>query len=104
MSQNPDPEREHSKEEMVNITTPVLKMRRIPVRSPQRPTGSRNMAVASRKAVTIQLSVTAFNSKVFSMAGRAMFIDDIRNVLIKAVMATIAMMEICLRVHFINSS
>jgi hypothetical protein len=87
---------------MVNIITPALKIRRIPVRSPQRPTGSRNMAVARRNAVTIQLSVTAFRSKAFSMAGRAMFIDDIRNVLMKAVIATIAMMEICLRDHFIK--
>ena len=73
----------------------------MPVRSPQRPTGSKNMAVASRKEVTSQLNVTASRLKLFSMAGNAIFTDEIRKVPINEVTATIARIEICFLVQFI---
>lgn len=73
----------------------------MPVKSPQRPTGSRNIAVASKNEVTTQLRLTAFNPNDFSMAGSAIFIDDIRNVPMNDVMATTASMEICFFVQCI---
>ena len=73
----------------------------MPVKSPQRPTGSRNMAVASKKAVITQLSRTASISKLFSIDGRAMLTEEIKNVPIKEVIATMASIETCFLVQFI---
>jgi len=83
------------------MITPVLKSLLIPVRSPQRPKGSKNIAVARRKEVTTQLSVTAFSWKLFSIAGRAIFTEEMRKVPINEVMATMASIEICFLVQSI---
>jgi len=85
----------------VKTITPALKMRRMPVKSPQRPTGSRNIAVASKKEVITQLSFTASSPKLLSMAGNAMFTDEMRKVPINEVMATIESIEICFFVQYI---
>lgn len=95
ISQNPETAVAQAKDASVNIIMPILKTRRIPVKSPKRPTGKRNIAVANKKEVTVQLSVTALSSKVFSISGKAMFMDEIKNDPIKAVMATMPIMEIC---------
>lgn len=90
------------REEAVNSMTPSLNNRRMPVRSPQRPTGSSKTAMDSKKAVTTQLRVTASNPKLFSMAGNAILMDEMRNVPMKDVVATMASMDRCLRVQFIK--
>jgi hypothetical protein len=59
------------------------------------------MAVASKKEVTTQLNVTASSAKLFSMAGNAMLMDEIRKVPINEVMATIATIDICFFDQFI---
>lgn len=46
----------------------------MPERSPQRPIGSKNMAVASKNEVTIQLSETALRLKLF-FDGRQCYVD-----------------------------
>ena len=101
INQNPEPDNPQISEESVKITTPVLNIRRIPVRSPQRPTGSKNIAVASKKEVNTQLRETALSPKLFSMAGNAIFTDDIKKVPINEVIATIPIIEICFFVQFI---
>lgn len=101
ISQPPELAKPHSNDDTVKITTPHLKSLRIPVRSPQRPTGSKNMAVASRNDVTTQLKLMAFSPIDLSMAGKAMLIDDIRNVPMNDVMATMARMETCFFVQCI---
>jgi hypothetical protein len=60
--------------------------------------------VASRNDVTTQLKLMAFSPSDFSMAGNAMFIDDIRNVPINDVMATMASMETCFFVQCIKKN
>ncbi len=60
------------------------------------------MAVESRNAVTIQLKVTASRPKSFSMAGNAMFTEEIRKVDIKELKATIDSTVICVFVQFIR--
>jgi hypothetical protein len=90
-----------SSDDTVKITIPVLYNRLIPVKSPHRPTGSKNMAVDSKNAVTTQLNVTASSPKSFSMAGKAMFTDEIRNVPKNELAATMANIEICFFVQFI---
>ena len=74
----------------------------MPVKSPHRPIGNKNMAVDNRNAVTTQLKVTASRPKSFSMAGNAMFTDEIRKVPKKELVATIANIEICFFVQFIS--
>jgi hypothetical protein len=59
------------------------------------------MAVASKNDVITQLRVIAFIEKSFSMAGNAMFTDDIRKVERKDVMATMPAMESCVFVQCI---
>jgi hypothetical protein len=61
------------------------------------------MAVASKNEVITQLKVTAFSEKLFSIAGNAMFTDDIKKVPINEVTATIARIENCFFVHSINT-
>jgi hypothetical protein len=51
--------------------------------------------------VITQLNVTAFNPKLFSIAGKAIFTDEIKKVPINEVMATMAKMEICFFVQCI---
>ena len=104
INQKPELAKAQNREETVKINIPILNRRFMPLRSPQRPTGSKNMAVDSKKAVITQLSCTALNPKLFSMAGRATLMVEIRNVLIKAVTATTAMMEICFRVQCMDMS
>src|SRR5690554_1505224 len=88
-------------EAQVNMITPALNILRIPVRSPHRPTGNRNIAVASRKAVITQLRLIASSPKLRSMEGSAMFTEEIKKVPINEVIATIESMEICFFVQFI---
>lgn len=102
MSHEPEAENPQMAEEMVKMITPVLKTRRIPVKSPQRPTGRRNMAVASKKDVITQLSFTALSPKLFSMAGNAIFTEEMRKEPMNEVMATIARIEICFFVQSIK--
>jgi hypothetical protein len=101
MSQKPEGANPQTTDDTVKIEIPILNIRRIPVKSPQRPTGSKNMAVASKKEVITQLNVTAFNPKLFSIAGKAIFTDEIKKVPINEVMATMAKMEICFFVQCI---
>lgn len=101
ISHVPEPDSPQSKDDRVKIITPILNSLRMPVRSPQRPTGNRNMAVASRNDVTTQLRVMAFRLNDFSIDGKAIFTDDMRNVPINEVIATIASIDTCLRVHCI---
>jgi hypothetical protein len=102
MSQKPEGANPQTTDDTVKIEIPILNIRRIPVKSPQRPTGSKNMAVASKKEVITQLNVTAFNPKLFSIAGKAIFTDEIKKVPINEVMATMAKMEICFFVQCIK--
>jgi len=90
ISHNPETEKPHKKDEIVKIITPILKNRLIPLTSPSFPTGRRNIAVAKRNEVITQLRVTASRLKLFSIAGKAMFIEEMRNVPIKEVTATTA--------------
>jgi len=60
------------------------------------------MAMERRKAVITQLSVTASNSKLFSISGSAILMDEIKNVPINEVVATMASMDSCLRVQLIS--
>ena len=101
ISQCPEIENPLNNDEMVKITIPVLNNLLIPVKSPHLPTGSKNMAVDKRKAVTTQLNVTASRPKSLSMEGRAMFTDDIRKVPKNELDATIARIDICFFVQFI---
>lgn len=73
----------------------------MPELSPQRPTGSKNMAVESKNDVTTQLSITASIPSDFSMEGKAILMDEIRKVPIKEVMEIISRMETCFLVQFI---
>lgn len=102
ISHIPEPENPQTSEERVKITTPDLKSRFIPVKSPQRPIGSKNMAVASKKEVTTQLRLIALRRKLFSIAGKAILIEEIRKVAIKDVIATIIIMRACFFVHCIR--
>ena len=102
MSQNPEGDKPQANDEKVKITTPHLNIRRTPDISAQRPEGSRNIAVASRKEVTTQLRVTAPSEKLFSMAGNAIFTDEIRNVPINEVTATMAKIDSCFLLHSIT--
>src|SRR5690554_2797488 len=102
MSQKPEVEKPQIVEDIVKMITPVLKTRRIPVKSPQRPTGRRNIAVANRKEVITQLSFTALSPKLFSIAGKAIFTDEMRKDPINEVMATIDKIEICFFVQSIK--
>ena len=90
-------------EERVKITTPILNSFATPELSPHLPEGRRNIAVESRKEVMTQLSMMALISNVFSIAGRAILMEEIKNDPIKEVIATIRSIETCLRVHLINS-
>jgi len=90
MSHNPETDEPHKKDEIVNMRTPILKNFLIPFTSPSFPTGRRNIAVARRNEVITQLRVTASKLKLFSIAGKAMLIEEMRNVPINEVTATTA--------------
>jgi len=59
------------------------------------------MAVDKRNEVTTQLNVTASRLKSFSIAGKAIFTDEIKKVPKNELAATIANIEICFFVQFI---
>ena len=86
----------------VKIITPVLNSFLVPARSPNLPTGSKDIAVARRKDVTTQLNVIASRLKLFSIEGNAIFTEEIRNVLMKEVHAIIAIIVICFFVQCIS--
>ncbi len=85
----------HTNEDPVKMITPHLNNRRTPEISAHLPDGRRNIAVASKKAVTTQLSETAPIEKSFSIAGNAIFTDEIKKVPIKEVIATMAKIDTC---------
>lgn len=76
----PDTERGIKKVVSVKITNPILYTFLIPVRSAHRPTGNKNMAVESKKAVTTQLSITGLRANCLPMEGNAIFTDEKRKV------------------------
>jgi hypothetical protein len=67
----------------------------LPEISPSLPTGRRNIPVATKKPVMIQLSEMALSAKLFSIAGKAILMDDIRNVPINEVMETVIRVDNC---------
>jgi len=69
---------------------PILKILFTPLRSAILPIGNRKVAMVSRKPVITQLKATACIENSFSIAGRAILIDDIRKVPRNDVMATMA--------------
>ena len=85
----------------MKILTPILNILRTPLKSAIRPIGSSSVALESRNAVTTHPKATACIENSLSIAGRAMFIDEIRKVPIKEVMATMAKIENCRHVHCI---
>jgi len=80
----------HSKDEIVKKYIPILKILFTPLRSAILPIGNRKVAMVSRKPVITQLKATACIENSFSIAGRAILIDDIRKVPRNDVMATMA--------------
>jgi hypothetical protein len=102
ISHKPDGAMAHKTDDMENKTTPILKRRRMPVKSPNRPTGSNKMAMVSKNAVTTQLRVTASSPKLFSISGSAILIEDMRKVPIKEVIATMTKIDICFLFHDIK--
>jgi len=102
ISHKPDQAMLLRKDENVKIITPALNSFLVPIRSPNLPTGSKNIAVARRKDVITQLKVTAFILKLFSIAGNAIFTEDIRNVLMNEVHAIIPIIVICFFVQCIS--
>jgi hypothetical protein len=75
------------------MTIPVLETFLIPLMSPHRPTGSKNIADASKNAVSIQLSDIALMLNSFSIVGSAMLIDETTKELKKDVTVTIASID-----------
>src|SRR5690554_831657 len=101
MSQFPLGAWAQSSDDKVNKTSPDLNTLRTPLKSAMRPMGKSKMAVVSKKPVTIQLKATACIENSASMAGSAMLMEEMRKVPIKEVMATMARMESCCRLHCI---
>ena len=63
--------------------------------SPHLPTGKRKIPVATKNEVMTQLREMALSPKLVSMAGNAMFMDDIKNVPINDVMETVINVDSC---------
>jgi hypothetical protein len=85
----------HKNDATVNIIIPPLKSLLTPVRSPHRPAGNKNIAVANKNEVTTQLRETAPSPRLFSIDGRAIFTEEIRKVPINEETATMVSIEIC---------
>lgn len=102
MSQKPLPASPQISEDKEKMTTPILKSFLIPLKSPHLPTGSKKIAVESKKEVTTQLNSIALSLKLFSMAGKAIFMEEIKNVPINEVIATMLNIDICFFVQFIK--
>ena len=72
---------------MVKSTIPIVKIFFLPIISPRRPKGSRNMADVRMKLLITQLILMAFAWSSFPMEGRARLTADVRNGVRKAAKA-----------------